>query len=351
MERRGLDAGHLATAFSDASPELLRLILDAVPVGVFVVGGDGRIKLANSAAADLFKWEQEELLGLTIEEMIPEDARSQHRDHRAEYARHPSVRPIGRGRLLRGRRSDGSTFIVEVSLSPLVLGEELHVLVCVRDITARVTAEEVRRREEAWKAVLDDRIRIARDLHDTVIQELFASGLTIANLSSGAEGSIEEALNDIVHRLDDIIRHVRQTVFRLHTLHGPEDDLGRIAKEATRVLGFEPELDVTGDPNHLPATLRSEVGSVVRESLANVARHARAGWARVSVEIGEEGVTVAVADDGVGLSNQHEAGTGLRSMKERAEARGGTARFEAQPDGGTLVVWRVPIVSGYPESP
>lgn len=349
MERRGLDAGHLAMAFGETPENLLELIVQSVPVGVILVDAGGHIVLANPAIAELFLWELNDLRGRAVEDLIPEQLRATHEAHRAHFGEHPAVRPMGRGRLLEGRRADGSTFIVEVSLSPLVLDEEFYALACVRDITARVNAEDVRRREEAWQAVLDDRIRIARDLHDTVIQELFASGLTISNVSALADEELRQALEEVVRRLDEIIHHVRQAVFRLHTLHGPQDDLGRIVKEAARVLGFEPEMKVNGDPNSLSASLRADVGVVVRESLANVARHARADWACVSIEIGEEEVVVTVADSGVGLPAERlGAGTGLRSIEERALARGGSARFDARSDGGTEVGWRVPTASGGP---
>ncbi len=249
-------------------------------------------------------------------------------------------------RLLEGRRFDGSTFLVEVALSPVVDGAATSVLAIVRDITDRVGAEELARRTMAATAVVDDRARIARDLHDKVIPELFASGLMLANAASSTDRATSETLHTVVEIIDDSIRRVRETVFRLQGPAGSDQDLTRIAHEAARALGFEPQLTINGHLDALSSDLYVEVAAVVKEGLSNVARHARASGVWVVVDICDDQVLVRIADDGVGISRGMSPGTGLASLATRASLIGGTFAVAPGPGGlGTHLTWWAPMVS------
>ncbi len=346
METQGAREPGLATTRGKADVGSLAVVVDALPVGVLVVDESGQIVLANDAAVDIFGWTADQLLRRPVEDLIPEEQWSSHRDHRAEYAKNPSVRRMDQGRLLRALRADGSMVVVDAALSPVVLDGIAHVVVTVWDMTERVDAEQVARREESWRAVLDDRMRIARDLHDSVIQDLFATGLTVANVMSASDETVTAMLERVAEQLDTAIRRLREAVFQLHAHFSPDDNFQWLVRDATRVLGFEPGLTVTGDLTALTSDLLIDIEVVLRECLSNVSRHAEASEAHITVEVGDE-VVVSVADNGVGLEGggRESMGTGFRSLEERARQRGGQTLVESSPGEGTTVVWRVPLPS------
>lgn len=197
-------------------------------------------------------------------------------------------------------------------------------------------------------ALLEDRDRIARDLHDTVIQGVFATGLTL----QGAARLIDEpAARDrvaaAVEQLDEIARHIRTVIFGIETQRATTETLRRralvVVEEAGRAIGHEPRLSFDGPVDTLVSeTIADEVVAVLRESLSNVARHAQASRVDVRIAV-TEAVTVTIADDGVGIDPDGPRGNGLRNLRERAAAHGGTATLEPGPDGGTVVTWSVPL--------
>ena len=201
-------------------------------------------------------------------------------------------------------------------------------------------------------ALSSDRERIARDLHDTVIQRLFATGLSLqSSLPLVDEPALRTRIEEAVTSLDDTIRQVRTTIFALEPPPAPERSVRArvldICAEAARTLGFDPEVRFAGAVDRsIDAGLAPELLSTLREALSNVARHAVAG--RVSVEL-SAGVDVRleVTDDGVGIPQAPDgsgrAGRGLPNMAHRAEALGGTFAVGPGPDGGTVVAWQVPL--------
>lgn len=197
--------------------------------------------------------------------------------------------------------------------------------------------------------VAADRERIARDLHDTVIQRLFATGLTLQSslpLIENPEvvGRIEAAISD----LDDTIRQVRTTIFGLEP--PPTGERGvrarvlEICAEASRSLGFEPEVRFVGPiEGRVPDKTATELLSSLREMLSNVARHARASQTEVEVSARED-LHLRVVDDGVGADpSEQSVGKGLSNMRQRSGALGGSFQLLRRPEGGTEASWRVPI--------
>ncbi len=195
-------------------------------------------------------------------------------------------------------------------------------------------------------AVVSDRDRIARDLHDLVIQRLFASGLQLQGLRGRLEDHpVAERIDQVVGDLDATIHQIRSTIFALRQpgQESPRARLAAVVVEYAEVLGFPPGLRVQGPVDTLlGATLADHVLAVVREALSNAARHARASRVDVTLAIDPTGVTVTVADDGTGLpADRHDSG--LANLRTRAEALGGQfVTAQAQPHG-TLVSWSAPL--------
>lgn len=211
---------------------------------------------------------------------------------------------------------------------------------------ASVALELADARHEAQRMLLmEDRARIARDLHDHVIQQLFAAGMTLqASLPRMGQGAASESVDRVVDIIDDAIRQIRSSIFQL----SPRTILGAaslrsavlaVVAEATPVLGWEPSVLFGGAVDSVADdALLDDVTAVVRESLSNVARHAGAGHAEVSVTVRGPMVVVMVQDDGVGVGSDRRSG--LANLRQRAEDRSGT--FEVGPaegERGTRVTW------------
>jgi signal transduction histidine kinase len=193
-------------------------------------------------------------------------------------------------------------------------------------------------------ALLEDRDRIARDMHDHVIQRLFATGLSLQSTSRLAEHpSVRGRLDEAVDNLDAAIKDIRQTIFALHRANPTRDlreEIAVLVKATTQTLGYVPEFTMEGPLDSLSADLEADLVAVVREGLANVVRHAKAS--RVSVHISIDGtngtVRVEVADDGVGVPPA-AAQSGLANLRERAESHGGSLRLQSGRPQGTVLVW------------
>jgi len=198
-------------------------------------------------------------------------------------------------------------------------------------------------------ALLEDRDRIARDLHDHVIQRLFAAGLTVQSVAAAPAGPGQpERLGRVVSDLDDTIRQIRTSIFQLRGPLGPQTASARglvldVVAEVTESLGFAPEVRFTGPIDTMAAEdVVDDVVAVLRESLTNVARHAQASHVDVELAVTTTQLILDVADNGSGIG-QTARRSGLANLHNRAEQRGGSLTVTA-PDGkGTRLRWTIPL--------
>ncbi|MYW02490.1 GAF domain-containing protein [Streptomyces sp. SID3343] len=204
-------------------------------------------------------------------------------------------------------------------------------------------------RDRERLAVFEDRDRIARDLHDLVIQRLFATGMMLQGAARLARmPEVTRRVNQAVDELDATIREVRSTIFALQNppREGPTGVRGRVLREvaaAGPVLGFDPTVTFVGPVDStVPDGVAEQLLAALREILSNVSRHARAS--RVEVYLVVAGtVELSVTDDGVGLPPNRRH-SGLANLSSRAEELGGSATFGPGPSGkGTTVTWSVPL--------
>jgi len=218
----------------------------------------------------------------------------------------------------------------------------------VRDVRERIETEERLRTAEQHLRVVEDRERIARDLHDIVIQKLFAAGMTIQSVSARtADAEHGRRLATVVDDLDDTIREIRSVIF---SLQGDARDTGGVRAEVLRItddereaLGFEPRIRFDGAVDAIDDRIAQELLPTLREALSNVAKHAGASSVEIVVDHGEQ-VTLRVVDNGRGMPAALTSGNGIRNLTDRATKLGGTCRISSQPDGGTVLEWRVPAV-------
>ncbi|MET0416272.1 MAG: GAF domain-containing sensor histidine kinase, partial [Actinoplanes sp.] len=213
---------------------------------------------------------------------------------------------------------------------------------------AALALERARAQEQRQQlAVLEDRERIARDLHDVVIQRLFATGMHLQGATlQTARPEITKRINTAVDDLDATIRDIRRSIFELRVPTGPSlrTELHDVVESATESLGFRPVLDTAGPVDTaIPEDVQPEVLAVLREALSNIARHAHATCARISLRAAGGEATLCVEDDGVGVDPSRARG-GIVNMQERAHDLGGSFEIGLGPDGGgTMLTWRVPI--------
>ncbi|HYJ68838.1 MAG TPA: GAF domain-containing protein [Nocardioidaceae bacterium] len=199
-------------------------------------------------------------------------------------------------------------------------------------------------------AVFEDRDRIARDLHDLVIQRLFATGLKIQGMVDPARRPDQaERLAALTDELDATIRDIRATIFELEYRPDRSDlraDIRDLAKEYASSFGFTPRVDLLGPVDSaVPIEVRPHVLAVVRETLSNAARHARANAVNVEVDVRGGRLSITVSDNGVGVGETTRE-SGLRNLRERAEALDGTLEILPITPHGTVARWMVPMGGG-----
>lgn len=215
---------------------------------------------------------------------------------------------------------------------------------------AGIAIENARLHARVRELVLtEDRERIARDLHDLVIQRIFAVALSLQAVGSRIEEPVlAERLDQAVADLDETIRQIRTAIFALEpppsARGGLRAQILDLGSDASRSLGFEPEIRFAGPVDTAGEALAGEALAVLREALSNVARHANASRVQVAVEVVSGSMVVEVEDDGVGLAAAGATmGNGLTNVHSRALRLGGTADVASGSHGGTRVRWRVPL--------
>ncbi|MGY1787698.1 GAF domain-containing protein [Geodermatophilus sp. SYSU D00698] len=193
--------------------------------------------------------------------------------------------------------------------------------------------------------VYEDRDRIARDLHDHVIQRVFAAGLSLQSvLPRVADPQVQGRIRDVVRQLDDTVRDIRTSIFDLHTVDQPDGGVRRQVLDT--VAGTAGDLESTVRTSGAVDTLvtgglATDVVAVVREAVSNAARHSGARHVTVTLDVGDE-LVLEVVDDGRGI-DARAARSGLRNLEQRATGRCGGLEVAAVPDGGTRLRWWAPL--------
>ena len=320
--------------------KLAGALIDSSPDGLLLVARDGTIELANPVAQTMFGRTEAELLGSSIDELVPPEFRSTHHQRRAAYTAAPTSRPMGTGLELFAQHSSGEMFPVEISLSPCDIGDELFTIATVRDVSDR-------QESASQMAMLQDRERIARDLHDMVIQRLFAAGMNLQAVQSAAQPPmVADRIGSTISELDDTIRELRAAIFRLGQ-HNERRTLSaqitEIVHERSRHLGFEPTLRLAGDVDRLPVFIADQLVATVTEGLSNVVRHANASAAEIRIECVADTLSLLISDDGVGIPNEPKRSGGLSNMMWRAAELGGSCTVGPNEPTGTQLHWHVPV--------
>jgi PAS domain S-box-containing protein len=197
-------------------------------------------------------------------------------------------------------------------------------------------------------SMAEEHDRIARDMHDTVIQRLFAIGMGLAGVQRLTAEPVAGRIGQSVEELDDTIREIRSTIFELQRPAAGAGGLRRqvqaLAADAAPRLGFTPRVAFDGPVDTMaPAAVTNNLLPVVREALSNIVRHSQAQAVDLVISLDGDDLLLAVSDDGIGPPEGPRAGSGLRNMASRAERLGGTFTLVPRTPRGTRLEWRVPV--------
>jgi PAS domain S-box-containing protein len=366
--------------------ELFQLATEASPSGTVLVDHQGRILLVNAHIEELFGYARDELIGKTVDILVPERFARAHASDRANFFAAPQARAMGAGRELFGRRKDGSEFPVEIGLNPIQTPHGLVVLANVVDISARLAAEEETRRNREQVELLG-RVSLLGEMTASLAHELNQPLAAIVNNAAAALQYLEQGrldpeklqdiLSDVVgdgRRANDIMRNVRSAIKRGSAIRGLIN-LNDVVKAVAHMVHADAaaqsckiELSLTqnlpgveGDPTQIQQVLIN----LVRNAF-DAMRDAPPG--RLVVDIatdynGDGAISVAVRDYGSGISETTRErlfeqffttkddglGMGLAIVRSIIEAHGGTVAAENAEGGGARFHFRLPIKEGVPQ--
>jgi len=356
---------------SKRAEDQFQLAIEAAPTGMILVGQRGKIVLVNAQVEKLFGYDRAELLGQSIEELVPERFRGRHPEFRTNFAVHPQARPMGAGRDLYGLRKDGTEVPIEIALNPLESLEGKLVLSSVVDITERKRAEAERLlsqqelrdtleqlralSDRVHKAREDERTQVARDLHDQIGQVLTAVKMDVdwvtKRLPNG-ETQIRTKLGTTLDLVRDATQSLRSICTQLRP--GVLDDLGLAAAiewQATEFgsrTGIQCDVSVPTEDLDLDADRCTAVFRILQEALTNVARHAEAKVVRVSLAQRNGRVLLMVQDDGKGIRDSDMAvskgSLGLLGIRERVQACGGELQIWGEAGTRTTLAVDIPWI-------
>ncbi|MCA9739737.1 MAG: PAS domain-containing sensor histidine kinase [Gemmatimonadota bacterium] len=313
------------------------------PDGIVIVGAEGRISALNARAAQQFGYGWDELVGQSVEVLVPEDFRRLHERQRSDYERTPGWRPMGLGLDVRGRRRDGTIFPIEIALAPVHTDGQRYVIAMIRDLTEWTRTR--RERAAIVRAMERERQRIAYELHDDSLQRLAAS---LIHLHLAARNVPTEQAREIL-AIRDALAEVADGIRRVASgLRPPEIEQVGVAAALSAWTRMHEEQEAPAfalEAQPIDALLDEEerlvLYRVLQEAITNAVRHSRARTVRITLHAEEHSVVGAVIDDGTGFDVEavtaETGGLGLAGMSERAAVVGAALEIVSAPGAGTRV--------------
>ena len=334
----------MVSRFSDGTYEA---IIANAPDGILLVDQRGLIVLANEQLCELFGHERAELVGQPIEMLVPANRRGSHVAQREAFQQQPRLRPMGVGQYLTGLRKDGTEFPVEISLASTGESEAALAIGIVRDVTEYREIEEERRDLLTTVQRQLERDRIARDLHDDIIQSVYAVGLSLQIARNDDSILREDLVRRTVIDLNSVISDIRAYMRELTSDQVDGHPAGMLAARIEELVAG------TGTPywtvnislaQAMTRELEQQIHRLTKELVSNVQRHAQAANASITLLHNDGEIELAVEDDGVGFepNDVHKGAFGLRSIHERVTELGGTVTIQPRSSQGTSVRIAIP---------
>ena len=324
----------------------LRALIQASPLAIIARDRDANIQMWNPAAAKMFGWTEEEVLGGGLYPLVPEDRRKEFQENLGRSQRGEALS----GLETRRQKKDGTPIEVGIWTAPLHDG---GAMVLIADITERKRAEEALRE----LAVVEERNRIARDIHDSLAQEFMA----IIWQLNAAERSLQNGKEETLQYMERVrglarkgIQEARRSVWDLRAGPLGGHTIEEALKQEVEKMGGGSDIrlhfNASGEQRPLPSGVEAALLRICQESLANVMKYARASKVTVDLAYGESEARLTVKDNGTGFDpdmprprKKGGGGFGLISMRERARLLGGELRVESKPDRGTVIKATLPL--------
>ncbi|HKR82660.1 MAG TPA: PAS domain S-box protein, partial [Terriglobales bacterium] len=359
--------------------EEFRMAVEASPSGILLVNETGQIVLVNSHIEELFGYGREELMGRTVEILVPERFAHHHPEHRAKFFAAPTARPMGAGRELFGRRKDGSEFPVEIALNPIETSRGVLILAVVVDISARKRAEEEAqlRRDEINRLM---RISLVGEMAGSIAHEVNQPlGAMMANASAGVHfidrgdvdaQRIREILAAVVadgRRARDVINNVRDTIKKgavvrpnvalndivTNVMHMVEPDAAALSCELRSSLA-EHLPTIEADPVQIQQVLINLIGNAF-DAMREMPPANRK--IEIATQLDDGLVCVTVRDHGPGIGDtggerlfeqfyttkEEGLGMGLAIVRSIIQGHSGTIKAENAEGGGARFVFALPV--------
>jgi two-component system CheB/CheR fusion protein len=345
-----------------------RELLSTATEAILMTDPAGTIVFANQAATQIFGFSADELIGLSVDTLVPERLRGAHAKHRASYMAHFSTRPMGRTRNLVGRKKDGTEFPIDVVLGAMERESGPLVVSFITDTTGRRESESKLReyQDKLQRMAFDaavaeerERRRIAADLHDHIGQSLALAQIKLTSTRDAVTGAPRTAIDEAVELLAQSAIDTRTLTFELSppVLYdlGLKAALSWLVEDVEKRHGIRIELHDDEVDKPLDEATAALVFRAVRELLLNVFKHAKAPSAKVSLRRTGDHFDIDVEDAGVGFDPEDVAlqsaagGFGLFSVREQIGRLGGTLSVASAPHQGTRVSMRVPLKIGDPQ--
>jgi len=354
----------LQRASRQKAERLFRLSVESAPNGMVLIGQDGTILLANTQMEKLFGYPASEMIGSSVEMLVPERFRDSHPLLRAVYLKAPISRHMGAGRDLHGRKKDGSVFPVEIGLTPILTETPIRVLATVVDITERKHAEDKLTQNQKDLIALtgkliqaqeSERRHIARELHDDLNQNLALLSVELDLLGKKPPDSRERLGQSLTH-LSSQVKQLSTFVHDLsHQLHPAKvEQLGLVPalRALARDLSISHETVIDCVADNIAGAIPNQVAlclfRIAQEALRNALKHSEAEEIVVTLSEEKGSLQMSVSDNGKGFALQNDlefSGLGLLSMRERLRMVNGTIVIDSEPCKGTRITVCVPLRS------
>jgi PAS domain S-box-containing protein len=370
-----------------------RQLLEAAPDAIVEVAASGQIVMVNRVAEEMFGYVRDELLGESVDVLVPDATRHEHYRHRDSYLEHPRTRPMGSGLDLHGRRRDGSLFPVEISLSPIQTENGMHVTAVIRDVTERKRAEkEVRRLQVQYTGELEARNRdieranrLKSEFLASMSHELRTPLHTIIGfaelLKEGHEGTLSEAQSRFVNHIHRDSEHLLELINDILDLSKIEAggltlkrEIYPLVRSISEALGaIRPGaaakgivIEERGERDSLIDADPLRVKEILYNLLSNAVKFTPEGG-KVWIQTGEEAgfVRVTVGDTGIGIAAEEQenifdkfyqvgnttrgvregTGLGLSITKELVQMHGGWMEVDSTPGEGSRFTFTLPTAA------
>ncbi|GAA1599044.1 MULTISPECIES: PAS domain-containing sensor histidine kinase [Kribbella] len=345
---RGLIALYAELEQAREAEARLAAIVQSSSDTMYSLSADRVVQTWNASAERLLGYPATEIVGRRVDVLVPIEAREDVAAAFKQFDADEQPGPFD----TRVQCEDGTLIDVSATVAAIrgTDGTVTGYAVVLRDIRARLEAEEDLAAARAQQEVYAEQDRIARDLHEHVIHRVIGLGMSVQGAATVARPDVKQRLDAVTAEIDDITAEIRATVFALNRPRARRtatvsEEIRTLAGQAGEALGFELRVRITGPVDmSVGGVVAANALAVIREGLSNLVRHARASAAELVVEAADD-LVVQLRDNGCGVGDVTRR-SGLRNLRERATALGGHFELTSPSDGGTHLTWQVPLSGG-----